>query len=45
MNRQINKSFVAISPLLWSVSRRLAIAILIATVLWLAVGWALDWWK
>lgn len=34
----------AFSLLAWSATRRLALAAALILPLWLAVGWALDWW-
>ncbi|MFC7454855.1 hypothetical protein [Insolitispirillum peregrinum] len=31
--------------LLWSAAQRLLLALLLCVPLWLAVGWALDWWE
>ena len=32
------------SLLVWSAGRRLALAAALVLPLWLAVGWALEWW-
>ncbi len=33
------------SPFVWGLARRLSLVAAANLVLWLAVGWALDWWK
>ncbi len=45
VDREMHRSGPIVSPLLWSVRRRLAVAAATAAGLWIVVGWALDWWK